>query len=342
MTTLAARIGDLAATVPLPDPGPIAAGEARFVVEQFALTANNVTYAVHGEDFAYWRFFPAPEGHGIVPVWGFARVAESRAEGITVGQRFFGYWPMGSQAVLTPVQVSAHGFTDGAAHRAGLPPFYNRYTPASPAWGDEALQCLFRPLYATSFLIDCLMATRPVDTLLLSSASSKTALGVAQAAKGRQRVVGLTSAGNREFCENTGYYDQVLAYDEIAEVAGDAATFIDFSGHGGVRSDVHTLLGSRLVESHIVGDTHWQTPNIADLPGPVPQLFFAPTVAQDRVAEWGPAGFEQRLGAAWGQFAATLGWLRIEKLAGVAPVAATWADLVAGRIDPAAGMIASV
>ena len=122
MTTLAARVGALAETTVLPDPGPIAHGEARFLVEHFALTANNVTYAVHGEDFAYWRFFPAPEGHGIVPVWGFARVSESKADGISVGQRFFGYWPMGAQAVLTPVQVSAHGFTDGAPHRAGLPP----------------------------------------------------------------------------------------------------------------------------------------------------------------------------------------------------------------------------
>lgn len=342
MTTLAARVGALAETTPLLDPGPIAEGEARFVVERFALTANNVTYAVHGEDFAYWRFFPAPEGHGIVPVWGFARVTESKADGISVGQRFFGYWPMGAVAVLTPVQVSAHGFTDGAAHRAGLPPFYNRYNPASPAWGDEALQCLFRPLYATSFLIDCLVATRPVDTLVLSSASSKTALGVAQAAKGRQRVVGLTSPGNKDFCEKTGYYDQVLSYDEITQVKGETIAFIDFSGHGGVRSDVHTLLGDRLKESHIVGDTHWQSPNTNELPGPVPQLFFAPTAAQDQVAEWGPAGFEQRLGEAWGRFAATLGWLRVERVTGDAAVAKAWADLVDGRIDPAVGVIAAL
>lgn len=342
MTIIAARVSALADTVALPDPGPLSAGEARFAVEHFALTANNVTYAVHGEDFAYWRFFPAPEGLGIVPVWGFARVTESLADGISVGQRFFGYWPLGATAVLTPVQVSAHGFTDGAAHRAGLPPFYNRYNPASAEWGDEALQCLFRPLYATSFLIDCLMASRPVDTLLLSSASSKTALGVAQAARGRQKVVGLTSPGNRDFCVNTGYYDQVLAYDDIARVTGETIAFVDFSGHGGVRADVHGLLGSRLKESHIVGDTHWQSPNAGDLPGPVPQLFFAPTVAQERVAEWGPAGFEQRLGAAWGRFAATLGWLRIERVTGEAAVAQAWADLVAGRIDPAAGIIASL
>ena len=346
MTTLAARIDALAETVALPDPGPLAAGEARFAIEHFALTANNVTYAVHGEDFAYWRFFPAPDSQagplGIVPVWGFACVTESRAEGIAKGQRFFGYWPMAAQAVLTPVQISAHGFTDGAAHRVGLPPFYNRYNPASPAWGDEALQCLFRPLYATSFLIDCMVATRPVDTLLLSSASSKTALGVAQAARGRQKLVGLTSSANRDFCIRTGYYDQVLRYDEIAQVEGTAIAFVDFSGHGGVRHDVHTLLGARLKESHIVGDTHWQTPNSNDLPGPTPQLFFAPTVAQARVAEWGPAGFEARLGAAWDRFAATLGWLRVARVAGPVAVGQAWADLVAGRIDPVEGIIASL
>jgi hypothetical protein len=342
MTTLAARVGALAETTPLLDPGPIAEGEARFVVERFALTANNVTYAVHGEDFAYWRFFPAPEGHGIVPVWGFGRVTESRAEGISVGQRFFGYWPMAAQVVLTPVQVSAYGFTDGVAHRAGLPPIYNRYLPASADWGDEALQSLLRILYTTSFLIDCLVESRPVDTVVLSSASAKTALGAAFAAKGRQRVVGLTSAANREFCIKTGYYDQVLSYDEIDRIAGEAIAFIDIAGDGAVRSAVHALLGDRLKETHVVGDTHWDSPKSRSLPGPVPQPFFAPTIAQARVAEWGPAGFEQRLIASWVGFAATLGWLRVERVTGDAAVAKAWADLVDGRIDPAVGIIASL
>ena len=342
MTIIAARIGSLDQTVVLPDAGALAAGQVRLAVEHFALTANNVTYAVHGEDFGYWGFFPAPEGLGIVPVWGFARVVESRADGVDVGSRWFGYWPMASKAILTPVKVNAHGFTDGAAHRAGLPPFYNHYQPAGTAWGDEALQCLFRPLFATSFLIDCMLAERPVDTLLLSSASSKTALGVAQAAHGRQVVVGLTSAANRDFCRATGYYDHVFSYDEIGGVPGDAIAFVDFSGNGDVRRDVHTLLDGRLIESHVVGDTHWQQPNTADLPGPMPVLFFAPTVAQDRVQAWGPAGYEARLAAAWQDFARTLGWLRIDRVTGSTAVAAAWADLVVGRIDPAVGLIASL
>ena len=57
------------------------AGEILLQIECFALTANNVTYAAHGVDMAYWGFFPAPEGFGIVPVWGFAGVIESRVDG---------------------------------------------------------------------------------------------------------------------------------------------------------------------------------------------------------------------------------------------------------------------
>ena len=43
------------------------------------VTANNVTYAVAGDSFKYWDFFPAPEGFGIVPMWGHARVIENAA-----------------------------------------------------------------------------------------------------------------------------------------------------------------------------------------------------------------------------------------------------------------------
>lgn len=67
MTTLAAKIGALAETAALADPGPLADGEARFIVEHFALTANNVTYAVHGEDFAYWRFSRRRKVTGLSP-----------------------------------------------------------------------------------------------------------------------------------------------------------------------------------------------------------------------------------------------------------------------------------
>ena len=36
-------------------------GEVLLEVDAFAVTANNVTYAVVGDQLGYWNFFPAPE-----------------------------------------------------------------------------------------------------------------------------------------------------------------------------------------------------------------------------------------------------------------------------------------
>jgi Protein of unknown function (DUF2855) len=106
---------------------PLAPGQVRLRVEHFALTANNITYAVFGESMHYWRFFPAAEGWGCIPVWGFAVIEAAACDGVVAGERFFGYWPMASHAVVQPASVSEHGFIDASAHRAELPAAYNRY-----------------------------------------------------------------------------------------------------------------------------------------------------------------------------------------------------------------------
>ncbi len=319
-------------------------GEALFRIERFALTANNVTYAAHGVDMRYWDFFPAPDGLGIAPVWGFASVVESRAPGVAVGDRYYGYWPMASHALILPGRLSPRGFTDMAAHRLTLPSVYNNYVPASAAYGAETLQALFRPLYTTSFVLDAMLTDSPAKALVLTSASSKTALGLAQAARGRQRIIGLTSPANRAFAEATGYYDVVLDYGDdagLAAIAGPAA-LVDFAGNGAVRRSVHVGLGDRLIESHVVGDTHWQADSAGSLPGVQPKLFFAPTVIVERVAQWGATGFEERLAAAWGRFIASTGWLRVVEESGAEAVSGHWRDLAAGRIDPAEGLVLTV
>ena len=77
-----------------------------------------------GDMLGYWNFFPAPDGKGRIPAWGIARVTKSAHGEIKVGGRFFGYVPMSNEVLMTPVDVSARGFSDGAAHRAQLPPIY--------------------------------------------------------------------------------------------------------------------------------------------------------------------------------------------------------------------------
>lgn len=323
-------------------------GEAIFAVDSFALTANNATYAAHGEDMAYWRFYPAPEGFGIVPVWGFATCVASRAEGIAVGARFYGYWPMASHAHLLPSRVSPRGFVDAAAHRMGLAAVYNSYVAADAAggFGDERAYSLFRPLYMTSFLLDDRIAEIDgLATAVLSSASSKTALGLAHALKRRGgiRVIGLTSAANAGFTRGTGLYDEVVAYDAPFSADGPAA-FVDFAGNGAVRAQAAAALGDALAAIVIVGDTHWDAhPGAPPTSGPRPEFFFAPDRVAKRTADWGAQGLQAKVEDAWQAFLASAGaWLRYDEATGADATMSAWREVVAGKADPAVGVIRTI
>jgi len=109
------------------EPAPLADGQIRVRIDAFGFTANNVTYAAAGDMIGYWAFFPAPDSGddgtnwGRVPVWGFAEVVETRADPVHAGDRLFGYFPMSTELVMTPMQVTGASLTDGAEHRAALP-----------------------------------------------------------------------------------------------------------------------------------------------------------------------------------------------------------------------------
>ena len=342
MTTIEVLRDDLRLTRATKRDALPADGEAAFAVDLYALTANNVTYAAHGVDMRYWDFFSAPGQWGTVPVWGFARCTASNVEGLAAGDRIYGYWPMGATAVLAPVKVTARGFVDGAAHRRDLPAVYNGYARADERFGEEALQALFRPLYVTSFLLD--FACGDGGTAVLSSASSKTALGLAHAlkARGGWTVIGLTSLRNVGFVEATGLYDEVAVYDEVAGLrAQGRIVYVDFAGDGELRARLHHHFAPALAASIVVGDTHWEADGAASaLPGPRPAFFFAPTVLAERLTEWGQAGFDERLLGGWQAFlAAVAPWLRVTTLDGPDAARAAWTRLAVGDLDPAEGLV---
>jgi len=95
-------------------------------VDRFAFTANNITYAVMGDQLKYWQFFP-PNGDeaqkwGIIPAWGFADVIESNSNELPIGERLFGCFPPANELVIKPTRVTSASLIDGSAHRAELPP----------------------------------------------------------------------------------------------------------------------------------------------------------------------------------------------------------------------------
>ncbi len=352
--------------VALPD-APLAEGEVRVRVEQFAYTANNITYAAFGDAMNYWQFFPvtddAPGHWGIVPVWGFGVVEQSRCAGVDVGERLYGYWPMASHAVLQPVRVSPGGFVDGAPHRAALHAIYNQYLRCAvdplhdPA--TEALQALLRPLFLTAWLIDDFLADNQFfgtsqggrrGVMLLSSASSKTAYATAAHLIQRPEVevVGLTSAANVAFCESLGVYHRVLTYEQLDTLPTDTpCVYVDFAGNGELRKAIHSRFG-QLAYSCAIGGTHVEHLSGAhDLPGPRPVLFFAPAQAKKRHGDWGAAEFNERMARAWHGFILRVSqpgasWVKVQHHRGPDEVTAAHALVLGGRGDPRLGHMLSL
>ena len=157
----------------------LAPGQVLFRVDRFALTANNISYALSGDMLGYWRFFPCEDGWGRIPVMGFADVIRSSHPAVSEGTRCFGFYPMARHLVIEPGVVSPAQIVDAAAHRAGLAPVYAQYLPTrgDPVYAakreDQIL--LMRGLFMTSFLANDFLADqeyRGARSVLISSASS--------------------------------------------------------------------------------------------------------------------------------------------------------------------------
>ncbi|HEY9067992.1 MAG TPA: DUF2855 family protein [Burkholderiaceae bacterium] len=342
---------------------PLADGAVRFNIASFALTSNNVTYAAFGETMNYWGFFPTGDAStGCIPVWGFADVIESRCDGIAVGERFYGYWPIADETVLWPTNVKASSFVDGAPHRQALHALYNQYIRCSTDPGyvaaQEAQQALLRPLFITSFMIDDFLADNDffgARRVVLSSASSKTAYGTAFCLSRRRgsdsaiEVIGLTSPGNLEFTRSLGCYDQVLTYaDSTTLPAATPVVYVDFSGDAALRATIHGHWADALRYSCSVGGTHWDALGGGKgLAGPRPVLFFAPAQIKKRMGDWGPSGLQERLAEAWRAFMVPVGdaqhpWLRVVRGSGRAAVEAAYVQLLGGQSKPDEGHVLSV
>jgi hypothetical protein len=326
-------------------------GEARLRVDRVGLSANNVTYAVLGDSFRYWEFFPAAafglgSDWGLVPLWGLAEVAESTVDGVRVGDRVYGYLPPSGFLTIRPDRVDGRGFRDGAEHRTSLPSPYNVYalTSADSAYEPdrEDLLIVYRPLFFTSFMLadyltdnQCFGAT----TLVISSASSKTAYGTAFLLRGQgPRVIGLTSPGNVAFTESLDCYDDVLSYYDVERLDPTTATgYVDVAGDDRVRAAVRERLGANLVYDGSVGLSHQTAGGSQTLTSGV---FFAPIQMRKRAQDWGRASLDDRFAEAWRRFAPTVeGWVDLTVGHGPEALQAIWHEVVSGRSSPRTGHV---
>ena len=144
--------------VDLPSP-PLGDGEVRLRIDRFALTANNITYAVFGDVLAYWEFFPTDLPWGRVPAMGWAEVVESANDDIAVGSRFYGWYPMAAETTILAT-ATADGFRDDGPHRQPHAPVYRSYVDTrhdgmhDPSPDGEDRHALLRGLFLTGFLAE--------------------------------------------------------------------------------------------------------------------------------------------------------------------------------------------
>ncbi|MFQ3201798.1 MAG: hypothetical protein ACI9SK_002533 [Zhongshania sp.] len=337
---------------------PLKDGEILVAIDKFALTANNVSYALSGDMIGYWKFYPAADNWGKVPVWGCANVVTSKCQDVTVGERLWGFFPMASHAILEPGKIKAEYFRDVAAHRADLPgpSLYSSYrrTQAEPdsVQKFENQRCLLFPLFATSFIIYDYLIDNDffgAQQVVVGSASSKTGFGLTMMLHNNssvsQTVIGVTSARNKEFVDSLDCCDHIILYGEETQLDSTLATaYVDMSGDMKLTTALHHHLGANMVESCMVGASHWESGgDVGKLPGAKPSFFFAPSQIAKRDQEWGHGvAMTKAMEASFTIASKVKDVMQVEWINGPEAVNAAWQDLLDNKVSGSTGIMASM
>ena len=108
---------------------------------------------------------------------------------------------------------------------------------------------------------------------------------------------------------------------------------------------VHSHYGDQLRYACLIGSTHQEgfDDNSETLPGPKPELFFAPAQAGKRSQEWGAAEMEKRIASdfvAFRKFADN--WLQVRRFDGEDAAREAFLSVLKGEASPAEGYTVSL
>ena len=296
----------------------IADGEVLLGIDRFAFTANNITYAVFGEAMLYWNFFPAATA-GARPGVGFADVVDSRVDGVGSGERLYGYLPMSTHLVVQAAESTTGSFPT-APHRRAWPARTNQYARASRATrcydpgargrADDAAVAAVPHLVPDRRLPLADTGFFGASSVVLSSASSKTALGLAflpvDQRGGRIAVIGLTSPPNAALRHRASA--AITTRRPTTAVASLAPPSRGLRRHGWrrrdrtARSTTTSAPPSRYSlprRQHPLGGVEAASPGC---PAPSRPSSSRPISSRKRFSDWGPEGFQERIQSAFAAF----------------------------------------
>jgi hypothetical protein len=328
-------------------------GEILLKINKFALTTNNITYAVTGVQLNYWGFFPAHEEEwGIIPCWGFAEVTESKAEGVNIGEKIYGYFPMADYLKIEAGNINGHSISDVAAHRQPMAAIYNTYNRLGmdikyPSSIQDYMP-IFQPLFATSFLNYEFLKSEDffgANRVLITSASSKTGLGLAFMLHSNKRIdqkkiIGLTSSKNVDFVKSTGFYDEILSYDVLPQQLEQTPTIVvDMAGNAALLSSIYAHLNEQLKFISKIGLTDWTAASMEDKI-PVAKFFFAPTFAGIFFKKHGAKDANKIIVKKMFSFIENAqNWISIEELGSLDELEKIYLKILKGEVDPKKGYL---
>jgi len=329
-------------------------GQVRFRVDRFAFTANNISYASTGSFLGYLNFFPtdieAPWRR--IPVMGHGEIIESSHPDIESGGRYFGFYPMSGEHVITAERRGANVW-DAGSHREPHAATYRQFEDVrrDPHYDParEDLVALLRGLYVTSFLVEDYLhdnAGFGAESVLVTSASSKTSIALGYCLRQRGTPsIGLTSHRNLDAVRKLNCFDNVLPYDELPAIDHTRPTaLVDLAGDGALLAAIHHQFGDALKYSCVVGGTHRGAAAApTELPGPTPRFFFAPSQIKKRSGEWGAVEFTARLGQGFRDFGSFIEpALHIVRGSDAEAVDRAYGEVLDGRSSPTTGHILSL
>lgn len=259
-----------------------------FDIVKGSLTANNKFYLSFGEKapFNFFKCYPVDPKAKLVAakekefnedgghlsdvyvhpvVWGVAKVTSSKVDTVHVGDEYFAMLPMGESVSFEQAHVDDED--NLVIHRPTTNPAYNVFQKIDPTsavaskeYGDFALAC--SPGILTGFGLYFNLTRYDfygADTVVVTSASSKVALALAvylkkesknASTKKKVQVIGYTSPGNKDFCEKTGLYDEVLCYDDLLTENDNKCVMVDISG----QAQAYQRNKSCIVKNLVVGN----------------------------------------------------------------------------------------
>jgi hypothetical protein len=157
-------------------------------------------------------------------------------------------------------------------------------------------------------------------------------------------LIGLTSAEHVDFVRGVGAYDEVVSYDDVAQLPRRlTVTYVDIAGSRPARQAVYARFDTNVRHSAMVGFSHWDEVG-EDRASPVAQTpFFVLDRVEKRAPVWGPDGIRRRFLDAWASTGARLaGWMEVVHSHGREDLASRYDDLLAGRLDARRGYVFSL